>query len=381
MNVLFISNYFTHHQKPFSDAMYDATNGQYIFLATAKMTEERVKLGWGDVEIPSYVKEVNMTDKVALEKAIDLINTADVVIHGSLYSNLIKRRVKSRKLTFECTERPYKSLARYLKMPIYAYKCLVYRNMYLLCAGAYVAKDYSRTFGYLGKAYKSGYFPIDIRYKSIDAVINNKKKDTILWSGRFIDWKHPEIPVLIAKRLREDGYNFTLNIIGAGPFYDKIEQMININDLQNYVHILGVMSPENVRSYMERSEIFLFTSDRNEGWGAVLNESMNSGCAVVASHAIGSVPFMIQNYQNGIIYQNGDLEDIYAKVVWLLKNPTERSVMGASAYDSIVNTWNAKKSVANLIQLIHCLQSGENTPITEGPYSKAELLSDNWFKK
>lgn len=51
------------------------------------------------------------------------------------------------------------------------------------------------------------------------------------------------------------------------------------------------MKASEVRSYMEKADIYLFTSDFNEGWGAVLNESMNSGCAVVASHAIGSVPF------------------------------------------------------------------------------------------
>ena len=49
---------------------------------------------------------------------------------------------------------------------------------------------------------------------------------------------------------------------------------------------------------MEKSEIFLFTSDKGEGWGAVLNESMNSACAVVASHAIGSVPFLLKDGEN-----------------------------------------------------------------------------------
>lgn len=63
---------------------------------------------------------------------------------------------------------------------------------------------------------------------------------------------------------------------------------MNLND---YVTFTGPVQSDKVRGFMERAGIFLFTSDRQEGWGAVLNESMNSGCAVVASHAIGSVPF------------------------------------------------------------------------------------------
>jgi hypothetical protein len=38
-----------------------------------------------------------------------------------------------------------------------------------------------------------------------------------------------------------------------------------------------MMPPEEVRVHMEQSNIYLFTSDFGEGWGAVLNEAMNSG--------------------------------------------------------------------------------------------------------
>ena len=33
---------------------------------------------------------------------------------------------------------------------------------------------------------------------------------------------------------------------------------------------------------------------------------MNSACAVVANSAIGSVPFLIKNKENGLIYENGN---------------------------------------------------------------------------
>lgn len=54
-----------------------------------------------------------------------------------------------------------------------------------------------------------------------------------------------------------------------------------------------------VREHMEDADIFLFTSDYNGGRGAVLNESMNSGCMVAASHAIGSVPFLLEDGKRG----------------------------------------------------------------------------------
>ena len=59
----------------------------------------------------------------------------------------------------------------------------------------------------------------------------------------------------------------------------QLRQMIHDKQLDDCVSMLGAMSPEKVRDYMEAADIFLFTSDFNEGWGAVLNEAMNSSCA------------------------------------------------------------------------------------------------------
>ena len=44
-------------------------------------------------------------------------------------------------------------------------------------------------------------------------------------------------------------------------------------------------------------------SGRKEGWGAVVNEAMSSGCAVVADAEAGSVPYLIENSKDGFIYR------------------------------------------------------------------------------
>lgn len=47
MRILFCSNYFTHHQIPLSDALYELTNHNYCFVAHKEMDAERKNLGWG----------------------------------------------------------------------------------------------------------------------------------------------------------------------------------------------------------------------------------------------------------------------------------------------------------------------------------------------
>ena len=156
--------------------------------------------------------------------------------------------------------------------------------------------------------------------------------------------------------------------------------MIREKKLDDCVHMLGGMRPEQVREYMERADIYLFTSDFNEGWGAVLNESMNSGCAVVASHAIGSVPFLIEDGRNGFVYKNGDIEDLDSKVVLLLNQPDLRMAIGKRAYRTIKEVWNAHVAAERFLALVMNLTNGEKaTQIYNGPCSSAPILRNNWY--
>ena len=386
MKIVFLSNFFNHHQKPLSDELYRLTDGKYVFIETQKMSDERKKMGWGMQEFPSYVIS-NFEDEEQKNHCQALIDEADVVIIGSAPCCLLKERLKKEKLTFYYSERIYKQKRRdWCKYPIrllkHYYRFSRHNNLYLLCASAYTAADFAKTLCFIDKTYKWGYFPQTKGYDNVDELIKRKRINSILWCARFIGWKHPEMPVLIAKRLKENGYIFEMNLIGCGERQNEIKELIVNNGLRNSVKILGNMTSENVRQEMEKSEIFLFTSDRNEGWGAVLNESMNSACAVVANHMVGSVPFLVNDKENGFIYKDGDFEDLYKKVKFLLDNSEKRKEISKKAYETIALNWNAEIAAQRLIKLIEDIQK-KNTSETykEGPCSKAKRLKDNWYNR
>ena len=121
---------------------------------------------------------------------------------------------------------------------------------------------------------------------------------------------------------------------------------------------------------MERAEIYLFTSDRNEGWGAVLNESMNSACAVIANEKIGSVPFLIENGVNGYIYNQKKKDNLFSKVKYLLDNNEFRYSMQKKAYETMLNMWNADSASERLLNLIECLRKGREVEYKSGPCSR-----------
>ncbi len=354
MKVVFVSNYYNHHQSAISEEFFKQTNGQYRFIQTEPMEEERRNMGWGQKGLPSFVME-SYKDKETYRRCVDLINSADVVIAGSAPEKIIRKRIRSGKLVFRYSERIYKNKKKLLQLPLryikYHFDNYPYKNVYMLCASAYAARDYAITGMFKGKTFKWGYFPAVKKYDDIEKLIDDKTPNSILWTARFIDCKHPEVPIRVAKRLKQSGYKFKLSLIGNGELENKIRDMIKAEKLEDCVQMLGSMKPEKVRRYMEQSEIFLFTSDYNEGWGAVLNESMNSACAVVASHAIGSVPFLINDGESGFIYKNGNEDDLFNKVKFLLDNPEKRKEMSLNAYKTMAETWNAENAVKNFMEL------------------------------
>lgn len=309
---------------------------------------------------------------------------ADVVIIGSAPYRLVKKRIRAGKLTFTYGERPYKKEPSLLTLLVHRLRYMSqyhYPNVYRLCASAFSPLDYARTNTFVGKSYRWGYFPEVKVYDNFESMYNNKIPNSILWCGRLIDWKHPEVAVLVAQRLKHEGIAFKMDIIGSGYMYEEIAELIKSQKLDPEVTLHSSMTPDKIREYMEKSSIYLFTSDRQEGWGAVLNEAMNSGCAVVANSAIGAVPFLLKDKENGYIYEDSMIDNAYQKVKLLIENNELRSKVSIKAYETVKDIWNPKIAAERFLQLVNGIMRHSNTVLyNEGPCSLAPIIKNDWFE-
>ncbi|MBR6593624.1 MAG: glycosyltransferase family 4 protein [Clostridia bacterium] len=381
MKFAFISNYYTHHQKPFCEAMYALTKGDFRFIATEDFSGERKSLGWREEEGVSYVVQKNK----AVESCAETVNNADAVILGSAPFSDVLGRLEKGGTVFKYSERIFKggySYVKWLPRVLRYYRTYGrHKALYLLSAGAYAAGDFAIHGVFRNKSYKWGYFPETRHYKP-ESLFGRKNTRRILWCGRLIGWKHPELAINIAKRLADDGEEFCMDIIGSGELEAEIAKRIAAEKLCDRVCLMGAMSSESVRDEMETAGIFIFTSDFNEGWGAVLNEAMNSGCAVVASHAAGSVPYLISQGENGYIYENGNEDALYRRVKQLLNDEEKQRQLGEAAYKTIVELWNGELAAKRLIHLTDEInKKGCFEPYKNGPCSRAETMTNGWYKE
>lgn len=379
MKVAVFSNYLNHHQLPFCLAMDRLTGGNFTFVATTPVPNARMQFGYEDMN-RKYPFVLRTYDGSAIRQlAVKLALEADVVILGSAPMEFLEERLAAKKPTFLYAERLYKTGYQHWKWPVRVVRFYNHygrhSSLYLLCASAYTAYDFARTGTFLHKTYKWGYFP-EVKQYNLDALLDQKKPNQILWAGRFLDWKHPEHVIAVAKRLQEENYDFSMTMLGAGELLESVRARTAQLGLEDRVHLPGSVPADQVRAYMEEAGIYLFTSDRNEGWGAVLNESMNSGCAVVVSEAIGSTPFLVNNGENGLTYASADVDQLYNHVKYLLDHPEYGRTLGRNAYETMAGSWNAETAAQRLIELSEAMLRGERRPdlYADGPCSKAEIL-------
>ncbi len=374
MKAAFVSNYINHHQIPICNEMYRLLDGAFTFVQTEPMEAERVSMGWHNTERPPYVK--CWYEEEAACRAL-VLDCDAVIFGGTDEESYIQERLASGKLVMRYSERLYKTgqwkaiSPRGLRKKYQDHTRFRKAPVYLLCAGAYVPSDFSLVRAYPGKMYCWGYFPETKHYdlKCLFAgkgYVKEQKIPYLLWAARMLDWKHPDLALEPARYLRERGLDFHLDLVGDGPLRQEMEDRCRQYGLETYVDFLGFQPPEAVRGYMEQADIFLFTSDRQEGWGAVANEAMNSGCALVADALIGAVPYLVHHGENGLLYPDGDRTALFAAAEKLVGCRELCRALGERAYETITQTWNAEHAAARLVKLLERLlregQSGRGMP-------------------
>ena len=380
MTFTFVSNYINHHQIPFCEAMYRQLGADFTFIQTMPMEEERVAMGWAvDVTKLPYVECLYEEEYDCQKKIVE----SDVVLFGwTGREDIVTPRLKTGKTTLRVSERLYREgqwkaisprglWAKYKEHIRYRK-----RNVCMLCAGAYTASDFKLIGAYPHKLFKWGYFPALRTYT--EEQFNSLKiadgKLHFVWAGRFIPLKHPEYVVRLAKALREKGYAYHIHMLGDGELEPLIRHDVESSGLSKQVTFYGYTEPEKVRDVMEKCHIHLFTSNYLEGWGAVVNEGMNSGCVEVVNAQVGAAPYLIRHGENGLVYPDDNYGKLEELVLSLCENWEQDKKMGKAAYETIRDHWNADHAAKELLRFVAKLQQGKIEPAKEGPLSEAPAI-------
>lgn len=344
MHFLSCGGEFNHHAKYMCDSIYEVLGSNYRRITVYDINEERKKLGYSEFENVPY--NIN-AKQYTFEFVKNNISWSNVVDYGAAPESYLNEAIKQDKIVFIRIERLFKEgFFKILYPPIFFKYYRKYiknrnnKNVFFLCISAYAAKDL-RKIGIkndrvLEWAYCPQFEPLEIN----EIISKNKECIDILWCGRLIKWKHPELAIKVAKKLKKKNICFKMKIIGNGPMFNKIEQTIRKYDLEDYVKLVGSVNSNIIREYMKEADFFLGTSDKNEGWGVVINEAMNCGCCVIAREQMGAVPILIKNNNNGIYFKKNYIRNTVNTIIYLSENSDKLKKIRYSAYETIKKEYN-----------------------------------------
>ena len=359
MLIVFASNYLNHHQLPLAMAFYNMENVEYHFLAFEPTPLDRIKLGYEEMNdkydfvIKAYESDENY------KKAIELIKKADIFISGQSDEH-IKIRLKDGKRSYKFSERYYKTYDRkgfkYSNLHFFLSSLkhvLPFNNkdVIYLAASSYLKYDLNRFYKCKNTILKWGYLPGHIERNEIVKPSNKDLTIRILFVGRFISWKNPEMCINALKSLPKNILEkVQLTYVGDGELLPSLKDLVKENELEHNVIFKGSMNNKEVRNEMLSSDIFVFPSNFSEGWGAVLNEAMDSGCACIASKEAGCSNFLINDGENGLLFSCFSQDELNSKLYNLIENKELREKLQKNAYLTIKNRWNADVAAKRLIE-------------------------------
>lgn len=388
MKIAFFSNFLNHHQLSLCQEFLKQKDIDFVFVATERIDTERLNMGYEDMNSLPFVMRAYEGEN-GERQAKFIAETYDVVIFGAAPIRFLKHRMSNDKLTFRFCERPLKKGVWRRFIPKTKKRIndtyIRYKDMqfYILGASAFTSYDLTTCGFDKQKCLKWGYFP-KLNPIDVDALLKEKSKNSkteILYAGRLIKLKRVIDSLKAICLLVKQGIsNFHFTIIGDGEQKKTLQAYVQKNNLNEYVSFLPFMSPDKVRRYMDKADIYIFGSNFQEGWGAVVNEAMNSACAVIVSHAVGSSAYLVKQGVNGFIFKCGDIKDLTSKLKVLINDDELRYDIGRKAYYTLKELWNPETATSRLLELC---KTGRVNPIDiykEGPCSQAEIIKNNWIE-
>lgn len=166
------------------------------------------------------------------------------------------------------------------------------------------------------------YNPIE-QYEVSPISSNSSDNFNILSIGRLS--KQKNYPLLIkAFRYLLDNFhiNAVLTIVGEGEERSELERLIEINDLQKNVFLVGFQNP---KQFLNEADVFVLSSER-EGFGNVLVEALSAGLPVISTDCPSGPSEILEYGRYGMLVSRNDHKAIANAIYEVYNIPEDPNI-------------------------------------------------------
>ncbi len=137
---------------------------------------------------------------------------------------------------------------------------------------------------------------------------DTKKKDYVLYFGRFSEEKGMKTLIQVCKELPDIQFIFA----GTGPLEEEINQIPNIKNV-------GFQTGEELEKLIREARFSVYPSEWYENCPFSVMESQMYGTPVLGAN-IGGIPELIKVGESGELFESGNVEDLRNKIYELWNN-------------------------------------------------------------
>lgn len=146
----------------------------------------------------------------------------------------------------------------------------------------------------------------------------------ILWVGRLVPEKRPDIWLNTVKKLQDEGYPVKAMVVGSGSFEKYLSRL-------KFITCCGWLSGANLGEAYASADILVFPSDV-ETFGNVSLEALSSGCPAIVEKKCGE--HLVQDNINGYTCLSNSFEEFYEATKKLVVDKDLREQFSKSARES-----------------------------------------------
>lgn len=149
------------------------------------------------------------------------------------------------------------------------------------------------------------------------------------------------------KRVKAQMPEATLRIVGDGPSRASLEEMVQVEEIEDVIFV-GRVDNKEIYNQLDKADVML-SSPIIDNMPVSILEGFNAGLLVISSN-VGGVPYMINDGVNGLLFENGNFQQLASKMIWAVENneesltqvETARKLLGQYYWE---NVWGKLRTV------------------------------------
>jgi glycosyltransferase involved in cell wall biosynthesis len=176
----------------------------------------------------------------------------------------------------------------------------------------------------------------------------NEREPKVIYIGRLGDYKG--VHILIEAWLRWGVSAPLLEIIGEGPERKRLESMANGSGVESRIRFTGQLDSNETQQRLALSRLLVLPSLCFEGFPMVIGEAFALGVPVAGSR-LGSIPCIVNDGGNGVLFAANDAGTLLAAVKALWEQSGTLETMGRAARESFDLNYTSETNYRQLMAI------------------------------